>query len=245
MKIKPLLTIVTVTKNCVDTIGLTLDSIGKVKDARVEYIIVDGVSTDGTLEKIYERRNLVDLILSEPDNGIYNAMNKGAALASGCFVLFLNGDDEFISSDFLALIDILGKNKNKKNIICTTTLVGDRKLPSENLIAKPRYLPFFNSVPHPSSFIPRELLSRWKFSEDLKIVSDYDFFLRCYMSGIIFKIYPYTTALHQRGGASGNTSLSLSELEIVRKDRLGMLFPFIQVLAKIYRYSKKIFKKIL
>ena len=77
-----LLTIVTVTKNCSQTIERTLDSVAAVKQKQIEYIIIDGVSVDATLSIIRSRGALVDRLVSEPDAGIYNAMNTGCAPSS-------------------------------------------------------------------------------------------------------------------------------------------------------------------
>ncbi|CAH2030477.1 glycosyltransferase family 2 protein [Trichlorobacter ammonificans] len=92
----PRLSIITVVRN--DAVGLqrTLASVSRWKGGRTEYLIIDGASTDGTLQVVEAYRALVDHLLSEPDNGIYDAMNKGIALARGDFLLFLNAGDELL-----------------------------------------------------------------------------------------------------------------------------------------------------
>jgi glycosyltransferase involved in cell wall biosynthesis len=233
-----LLSIVTVTKNCVGTIGGTLDSVAALKGPGVEYVVVDGVSSDGTLELILQRGLLVDQLLSEPDSGIYNAMNKGVALARGRYVLFINGDDQLLMDGFPTVLETLATGREA--IVCATTLVGRPERPTETLMAVPRHLPFFNSVPHPSSFVLRNLLLRQPFREDLRIVSDYDFFLRAYLAGHKFRVLPVVTALHQRGGASGNVIRSQVELEQVRRERLGWRYPLFNALANLYRHGKRL-----
>ena len=233
-----LLSIVTVTKNCAETIDRTLDSVSAVKRPDVEYVVIDGVSTDGTLEAIRARGWLVDRLVSEPDSGIYNAMNKGVRLARGHYVLFLNGDDSLVSDGFFFALE--GMSRGEEGIICATTLVGDLYSPDEILVAKPWCLPFFNSIPHPSTFVRRELLLNSPFREDLLIVSDYDFFLGAYMAGLSFRILPVVTALHQRGGASGDVRRSEAELEKVRRQRLGWRYPLINCLASLYRQCKRV-----
>jgi glycosyltransferase involved in cell wall biosynthesis len=238
-----LLTIVTVTKNCAATIDRTLDSVEAVKQKGVEYMVVDGVSTDATLEAIHARAGLVDRLVSEPDSGIYNAMNKGVRLARGRYVLFINGDDAIVADGFAAVLDVMARGKD--GIICATTLVGEFASPAETLIAKPWLLPFFNSIPHTSSFVMRKLLLTSNFREDLCIVSDYDFFLRAYLSGQSFKILPVVTALHQRGGASGNVERSRAELKLVRRERLGWRYPFINSVSAMYSNGKYLVRKII
>lgn len=231
-----LLSIVTVTKNCAATIDKTLDSVSAVKRPGVEFVVVDGVSTDATLEAIRSRKGLVDRLVSESDSGIYNAMNKGVGLAQGQYVVFINGDDALVIDGFSAVMEALARRQY--GIICATTLVGDRASPSETLVAKPWRLPFFNSIPHPSSFVRRELLLRSPFREDLRIVSDYDFFLGAYLTGQTFRVLPVVTALHQRGGASGDVQRSQQELEIVRRERLGWRYPLINGVVALYRQCK-------
>jgi len=236
-----LLTIVTVTKNCAATIDRTLDSVSAVKRPGVEYVVVDGVSTDATLDAIRARGELVDWLVSEPDSGIYNAMNKGVGLARGRYVLFINGDDALVADGFSAVMDAMARGQY--GIICATTLVGELASPAETLVAQPWRLPFFNSIPHPSSFVRRELLLRSPFREDLRIVSDYDFFLGTYLAGQSFRVLPVVTALHQRGGASGDVQRSQTELERVRRERLGWRYPLINSVAALYRQCKRAIRR--
>lgn len=201
-------------------------------------MVVDGVSTDATLEVICAREGLVDRLVSEPDGGIYNAMNKGVGLARGRYVLFINGDDVLVADGFPAVMDAMARGQD--GIICATTVVGDLALPTETLVAKPWRLPFFNTIPHPSTFVLRELLLHSPFREDLRIVSDYDFFLGAYLAGQSFRVLPVVTALHQRGGASGDVQCSQAELESVRYEQLGWRYLMINGVAYIYRQCKRV-----
>ena len=232
-----LLSIITVTKNCASTIDNTLNSVNAIKQPGIEYLIVDAVSTDGTLAAIHARGDLVDQLLSEPDSGIYNAMNKGVAIARGKYILFINGDDAIITDGFSSVMEML--TKGKAEIICATTVVGDLESPTEILVAKPWRLLFYNSIPHPSTFVLRKLLLKEQFREDMRIVSDYDFFLGAYLSGHSFTILKMVTALHQRGGASSDTQRSQTELETVRRQRLGRTYQMINCVAVMFRYFKK------
>lgn len=234
-----ILSIITVTKNCVATIDKTLDSVGTIKQPCVEYIVVDGLSTDGTLEAIRSRGDLVDRLISESDTGIYNAMNKGVRLARGSYVLFINGDDELVAGGFPDVMDAMARGAGA--IICAKTLVEGGASPIETLVAQPWRLQFFNSVPHPSSFVRRDLLLNSPFREDLRIVSDYDFFLSAYLAGRSFHALPVVTALHHRGGASGNVCCSQKEMLKVRRERLRWRYPLINGLWMLYRQGKRWF----
>lgn len=233
----PLISIITVTKNCGATIRSTLESVKAIKAANIEYIIVDGVSTDDTLQIINEYQQYVDVLISERDTGIYNAMNKGIALANGKYILFINGDDELIPGGFAEVIRYL--EAESADVISATTLVGSPAEPEETLIAKPWHLLFFNSIPHPSTFVTASLLKNQPFREDLRIASDYDFFLRAYLSHRQFSIVPSVIAIHQRGGASSDIQKSKGEVERVRRELLGLRFHAVNMVMVFYRIFKK------
>jgi glycosyltransferase involved in cell wall biosynthesis len=93
----PLVSIITVVRNNPERLQRTLQSVARFKGADVEYVLIDGASTDATLEVIRAHEELLDFWMSEPDGGIYEAMNKGAARSRGRFLMFLNAGDELIA----------------------------------------------------------------------------------------------------------------------------------------------------
>jgi len=99
---KPTLSVITVVYNNVRDIDRTMLSVLNQTYPRIEYIIVDGLSTDGTLEIINRYKNRIAKLISEKDEGIYDAMNKGLAVATGDYVIFMNSGDEFYSPDTVA-----------------------------------------------------------------------------------------------------------------------------------------------
>lgn len=102
----PMLTVITVVRNDRDGLSRTIRSIAGHKRSDIEYVVIDGASSDGTLELIMDHEELIDLWISEPDSGIYDAMNKGIARSSGEYLLFLNAGDELVA-DLDQLSDIL------------------------------------------------------------------------------------------------------------------------------------------
>lgn len=105
MNKQPLVSIITVVRNDPDGLLRTMTSVAPYKNERLEYIVVDGASTDGeTLRIAEERHDLIDILHSGPDNGIYDAMNKGIDRAHGVYVLFLNAGDE-LNADLVAIAD--------------------------------------------------------------------------------------------------------------------------------------------
>ena len=97
----PLYSIITVCFNSQETIGNTLLSINKQTYKNIQHVIIDGGSTDNTLSIIIEKSRRKNIIISEKDNGIYDAMNKGLGIASGEYISFLNSDDIFANNQMM------------------------------------------------------------------------------------------------------------------------------------------------
>ena len=236
----PLLSIITVTKNCTATIGRTLQSVQEIKSSEIEYIVIDGESTDGTLDIIRQTNGLIDMLVTEPDSGVYNAMNKGAMVATGRYILFLNGDDWLIADGFKQALEILSVEK-PMILCCRSGVCWPHELTYEVLSPRPFLLPFFNTIPHLSTFISAEIQKSFTFREDLKIASDYDLFLRLFLRGYHFRIGNPIIAVHYRGGVSGDINLSIAEIERVKKDNLGVLYIFIRFMELLNRLRKRVF----
>jgi len=103
-KAQPVLSVVTVVYNNVADIERTLLSVLNQTYAAIEYIVIDGASTDGTLQVIERYKDKLAKLISEKDKGIYDAMNKGIAAATGDYIIFMNSGDEFYSNDTIALV---------------------------------------------------------------------------------------------------------------------------------------------
>jgi len=100
----PKLSVITVVYNNVRHIERTLLSVTHQTYANIEYILVDGFSTDGTLEIVQQYTSQIETLISEKDKGIYDAMNKGLAVARGDYVIFMNSGDEFYAPDTVAKV---------------------------------------------------------------------------------------------------------------------------------------------
>ncbi len=112
----PLVSIVTIVFNGKKSLKKTINSVIDQTYKNIEYIIIDGGSRDGTIDVIRHYENQIDTWISEPDNGIYDAMNKGLKLASGQWINFLNAEDTFFSNDTLSEI-FSNVNNNKFKLI--------------------------------------------------------------------------------------------------------------------------------
>lgn len=171
------LSIITINFNDAKGLDKTIQSVINQTYKNFEYIVVDGASTDGSVDVIKKYSNKLTHWVSEPDSGIYNAMNKGTSMASGEYCLYLN------SGDFLADNDVLEKAFNynfTEDIVSCTCLDYDEK--HEWLKVPPCNVTLFTfmggSLPHPTTFIKRELINRiGGYREEYRIMSDWCFFL--------------------------------------------------------------------
>lgn len=96
---RSLVSVVTVCYNVCDDLERTIKSVASQTASEIEYVVIDGGSSDGTQSIASRYQDVIDVFVSEPDNGIYDAMNKGVRLASGDFVIFMNAGDTFVASD--------------------------------------------------------------------------------------------------------------------------------------------------
>ncbi len=144
----------------------------------IEYIIIDGGSTDGSKEYIETQSPKVHFWVSEKDTGVYNAMNKGIKVATGEYVLFLNSGDHFYDHSALAKFQPFLSVKNSKDIIYGNIVVVSEK---DWIKTYPDILSFSyfmkDTLPHPATLIKRSCFKNFLYDEDLKIVSDWKFFI--------------------------------------------------------------------
>lgn len=124
----PFISIITVCYNAEETIERTLQSVSSQNLSNYEYIIIDGKSKDGTLQIIEQYTSCVDLLISEPDKGLYDAMNKAIKKATGDYLCFLNAGDKFHSNDTLELtFNKVKELKVKPDVIYGETAIVDNK----------------------------------------------------------------------------------------------------------------------
>lgn len=170
------LSVITINYNNCDGLRATMDSVlSQTAFDEFEYIVVDGGSNDGSRDLIESHSEKLGRWVSERDNGIYNAMNKGVSMSSGEYCLFIN------SGDFLHDTDVIGNIlpflDGTDVIIGRVLILKTGKLSG---ISEPLTMRrFYNgSLPHPATFIRRELLVTCPYDESYKIVSDWKFFIQ-------------------------------------------------------------------
>lgn len=203
------LTIITVVFNEAIALRSTIESLRIITFKDFQYIVIDGGSTDGTLEVIEANSDLIDLYISEPDHGIYDAMNKGLGFSEGYFVHYLNAGDLVLKD---AYKDIFSSNEPLENydVIYGDLVVSgtDVKYVSRPLNTIFREMPIF----HPAVFIKLNVLREFQFNINYKIAGDYDLILRLYLAKKSFLYIPICVTAFNLGGVS-NTNFKLAILE--------------------------------
>jgi len=224
------LSIVTVVFNGGGTISRTFDSVRSIKEENIEYLVIDGKSSDNTLSEIIKNKDIIDKFISEPDEGIFDAMNKGINLSSGKYCIFINADDEIYVPGFVKAIEKL-KTELPQVLSCLTMI--NSKFDGGIFFPYPRALPFQSSIPHPSTFVKTNILKSENFDTRFKISADYDLFLRLYLKGYKFTVLPQVTSLFSLGGASSNIPLGEKEVLNIRRERLGIKYGFYEFIARL------------
>jgi glycosyltransferase involved in cell wall biosynthesis len=186
----PKVTVITVVLNRIESIKSTIeDTLGQTY-SNLEYIVIDGGSSDGTLEVIKSFSDRL-LWISEPDNGIFDAMMKGARMASGNWLLFRNAGDYFYNNHIIA--DVFDNFKdNGEDII----IGGMRRFVNKYYIDEFSDYPnknYFEAMPspHPSTFIRRSIQLKFPFPPQYKQSADYWFFINVLKNGGTFLKLPY------------------------------------------------------
>ncbi len=199
------ISVITICLNSERYIAQTIESVISQTYAEKEYIMVDGGSTDGTLDIIRKYEDRIDCLISEPDHGIADAMNKGLDLSSGDFVIFLHSDDYFVDSNVLD--KAAGHLSNDAEIFLFDIFFEKN---GKKVLKTPRgfnwWLNIKNGVFHQSTICSRALFDKIGFFDtSYKIAMDYDFFLRAYRKGVCTKKIHIPLSVMRLVGISSQT----------------------------------------
>lgn len=213
MKKAPIISIITVSYNSAATIGRTLESLRQQTDKRFESIVIDGGSKDGTMDIVKTDPDVVTKFISETDKGIYDAMNKGIALAEGKYLAFLNSDDAYFP-DTIASVIAFGEKHNPD--IIYGDMQKERQLEKELLtrIEKPNLhkMPETMGIFHPATFTKKELFDRFGgYDLRFKLAADYHWLLRAYLENIDFQYLDKVLVKFSVGGVSNFSCESYRE----------------------------------
>ena len=175
----PLLSIITINRNNANGLDKTIQSVINQSYEDFEYIVIDGNSTDHSIDIIKKYNSNINYWVSETDKGIYNAMNKGIAKANGNYVLFLNSGDYLVNSDVLKSVF---EKQQTADIIYGNMQIdwGNGKITSGKMPVKITFKQMYlDTLWHPVSFIKKTLFDKYGlYNETYKVVADYDFFFK-------------------------------------------------------------------
>ena len=231
-KPNPLITVVTVCYNSADLIEETLKSVTEQNYSNKEYVVIDGASTDGTDQIIDKFIDSIDFYVSEPDNGIYHAMNKAVVKASGDWLIFMNAGDAFVDSE------VLQKVANSLSDE-TDVLYGDiLTLKNRELILKksPPKITHMHRMPfcHQAVFTRTSLLRKFPFDEKYALSADFKLFKQLKSEEVDFEKIPITITIYDRTGlSSSQRSKGLAENIAIIKE-VDSLQEKLRLLPRLY-----------
>ncbi|MCW1968668.1 MAG: glycosyltransferase [Anaerolineae bacterium] len=240
----PLVSIITVVYNGVAHLEKTILSVLNQSYPNIEYIIIDGGSTDGTVEIIRRYGNRLAYWVSEPDKGIYDAMNKGIALATGEVIGLLNAGDWYLEDAIQLLASQL---QTEPSIYYGDALIfypdlNQQRLAKANLSGLRHHM----SICHQATFVATRIYQqRGLYKTNYRLAADYDFLSRCYHKNVAFRYLKQPVILFANGGASDqNIVLYKRECLSIAKqsyfsvaDRLRMLRKFFIEITLSFGYK--------
>ena len=211
--------IITINYNDKEGLSRTIKSVINQTSKDFEYIVIDGGSTDGSVDIIKQNADHINYWVSEKDKGVYNAMNKGIAQAKGDYLVFMNSGDCFHMPDVLTLM-----SDYQEDIICGKVFKGNTTIPSGHYKPTITLVDLMRgSLPHQAMFIKRELMVKHPYDENYKILSDWKFCIQALVfDNCTFRNSDVVVADYDISGISTNSNgLLAKEREIILKE----LFP--------------------
>ncbi len=246
----PDISVITVSFNSRQTIADTIESVAAQTHPRIEHIVVDGASTDGTLEVLHRFRGRLSKVVSESDEGIYAAMNKGLAMATGEIVGTLNSDDVYVDENVLGMVAEVFQDDAVD--VCYGDIFYVDKADLNRIVRHWKSEPYRAGLfeqgwmpPHPSFFIRRRLLARvGQFDESYRFAADFDFMLRALHVEQLRSTYlPRELVKMRVGGETNDNVMNVLKANIeayrsCRKHGLGVspLFIAKKILRKLPQY---------
>lgn len=233
------ISIITATWNCEATVGDCLASVAAQRWPHREHIVMDGASRDDTLALLAKRRTQLAVLVSEPDDGIYDALNKGIALASGDVIGFLHADDVFADDTALSRVAAAFADPSVEAVY------GDLQYVARDDLARvirhwasvpftPRRLRRGWMPPHPTLYVRRAVYDRLGvFDTRYRIAADYDFMLRLFAQPGLQAVHIPAVLVKMRVGGVSNRSFahivqkSREDLRALRENRIGGLWALV------------------
>jgi glycosyltransferase involved in cell wall biosynthesis len=246
LNISPKISIITINYNNKTGLDKTIQSVVNQSYSNIEYIVIDGNSTDGSRDVLALYRDQISRAVSEPDLGIYNAMNKGIKAASGDYLLFLNSGDNLI--DHLVIEKAVSYGMKEDLVYGDIVYVNGEERTDWVAANVLTFQTFYeNTIPHPATFIRRNLFDLvGLYNEEYKIVSDWEFFLlaTCRYNCSYKHINLMITQFYLDGisGDPNNYQKLLAEREIILKKHFPYFIEDYEVHKRIKEQLRKVRK---
>ena len=241
-KENPLITIITVVYNGEKFFEKTIQSIINQSYKNIEYIIVDGGSTDHSIEIIKKYENKIDYWVSENDEGIYDAMNKGIILSKGDYIGFVNSDD-YLYNETLEKFINAAKKKTIDYTVGPVDIISKSGNFKEKTIVLPGFLTnqrfkFKMATSHLSFYVSREIINKiGLFDNNFKLRADYDMTIRVMLLSNKYFAFINSVGCFREGGVSGSFKTFIESFFVLRKHGVSIIksaFNIIPSLIKLF-----------
>jgi glycosyltransferase involved in cell wall biosynthesis len=239
----PLITVITVVLNDEEGLMKTIASVIEQTYDNIEFIIIDGGSSDSSLKVIRDNNHRIDLWISEPDEGIFFAMNKGIDFATGQWINFMNAGDYFYEKDTVQRV--FEKRFNEADFIYghTCFLGGD----FNGIVKAWDFKILWKTMvfTHQSLFTKREVLKNYKFQTKFKICADYDLIYNSYIKGLKFYNSDTVIAAFNPGFSDvSRAKMAVEKWKVVRKHRNDLKFHWFYFQLLIKRFFRDLNQKL-
>lgn len=243
----PKISIITISYNSASTIRKTIKSVIEQSYANKEYIVIDGDSSDGTQNIINEYRDHIDIYVSEKDNGISEAFNKGISLATGDLIVCINSDDYLLPD---VLNKVAEQYDGNYDLYCGNLILWDSET-GNRCVIHPSLdfptMPFFRKPAHQGIFIKKQLYEQLGlYDTNIRYAMDLDFLMRATRNHAKFKHIDINIAVFRLGGATNDSIFKKKNeyIYIIRKNGGNIFQAYIYYwFMVITQNTKKILKK--
>lgn len=227
MNTLPLISVITVCYQAAEPLQKTILSVRQQYYQPLEFIVVDGGSTDGTRDIIARHQDIITRWVSEPDRGIYDAMNKGVSMATGEWVIFMNAGDTFAANDvLLRIFKTVGLAGGGSFSVLYGSVIKNGRVIEPHRFTNPHRMPFC----HQSSLVRTSCLRELPFDINHRMSADLKFFKQLLLAGHQFQQVPFPIAIFDTTGVSNaRRSAGLADnISVIRevdnwRDRLRLL----------------------
>jgi glycosyltransferase involved in cell wall biosynthesis len=244
--------IITVVYNNKDTIKYAIESVLSQSFNNIEYIIIDGLSSDGTMDIINSYQDRIDKIISEEDGGIYDAMNKGIQHATGDVIGILNSDDYYIDNYVIENISKIFSMQMIDSVFADLVYVNPKNL---NKVVrrfnsgrfKPDAFAYGIMPAHPTFFVKKDIYDKFGlYRVDLKNASDFELFVRFFYVHRVSYFYLNKIIVKMRTGGSSTSlfSIVINNIEILKACKLnGIRTNILKILLRYFSKALEIINK--